>query len=169
MNKPEPLPKEQQGINDDMKWSAILFAREVIYEKQADQIVQAIEKAQDKEKFIGKLASDLVSSMVRDAAEKNSKFNRRTVQEIFKQVILDIVQLAAAKGVMQVSSEKQAKRIVNAAFLHSSEAYARVVKSNRRTQGVGQAEPQQPSQSPPQQPPAQPNTEPKGLLGAAIA
>lgn len=173
MNKPEPLPEEKQGINEDMMWSAVYFARQAIYGDKSDNLIASISKAENKVQFIGRYVADLVGTMVRDAAEKQSNFNRRTVQEVFKQVILDVIQLAAVKGVMDINSKQQAQKAVNSAFVFSSEAYARMVKSNRRRQGLdkqGQEQMQGQGQMQDQEQMQAPEPEqPRGLLSGVAA
>ena len=173
--KPTPLEGEGRKVDEDLKWSAILFGRNVIYKEQTDQLLGVIEKAEDKERMIGQFVADIMSTMISDMREKGTTPNRHTILEVFKTLIVDVVQLAATKGVIEVNDEKQAKRAVNAAFLHSNEAYAKAVKSRVKKQGVAGAPVSTPEQiaaeqqQEPQQAPATGQQPPAGLLSQAGA
>ena len=124
--------RPQEEMKTQLYWQAVVYGREQIYEQQTDQILSYIQQGDNPAKSIGQMVSDLVSTIVSDGVDKGLRFTRPVVQKLFKTLISDVAQLAAIKGVLQITSQEEVNRLINEALIRATEDYAIKVKEKTR-------------------------------------
>ena len=123
--------KDEQ-MKDELYWQSVIYAREVIYQQQTEELMQFIAEAENPAKGVGQVVSDLVNSIVEDGIQKGVRFTRPTIQKLFQTLISDVAEMAAIQKVIQVSSQKEVDRLVNEALIRATEDYAMKVKEKQQ-------------------------------------
>lgn len=141
-------------MNNDLYWEALTVARKAIYSEEGDGVIASLADSPNQDSDIGMWAAKLMGIIARDMASKGSAMDDQQGKRLMKQIISDIVEIAHAKGVLTVSSQKEATTLVSRVLVFAVKDYAQQVRD------VQQA------QRPPQQPPRQ---APQGLLAGAAA